>query len=803
MSADKDGEWRLSCVTKPYTLPSASETASPQDSSFRVKRRRVQKTPSAADDIAEFDFERSKASSLDARRNRALTMDKNHRGRKSSLRQGKETIDLESTDRRNINNVSTSKPSNDNSKILGREDASLEPNITNNPSQKKSLRLIFSRNPLDGRTTLRAERNTLVDIGSDDGPALSSPTPISSSGRERRNASKMKRKTADDSSVTMDTYQTPTSLKEDGQDSSRVRRSSYREASRRKTLESYFPTKSRIQKTTPQRKGNVTPSKAHSSRGHTDTKLRLRFRQAPALHDSDSKDRVNSGESQKSGYKIRLRGAGKDNEESNQSPDGHMHNASSISPGSPMATRTSSRVRKPTAKAIEALEQKPKSRKTPGSSDKPQLSVGKEAMQDATRHKPYATENNSPNLVELDTLQESAITEEDLLAKQLYELAAAAIAPDFKLSPDESARIKRLHEEYHANQHQTFHEGLSRNNFDGSERASATAQTEPSLGTRSLGPKLDHSNVSRPWTDKDGWIHTGQVNAYGEEIALVPETYAWIETTNTHGDKELPKPPPQIKSLEQIEKDRIFGFPPPMGQRNLPQGDGQSFSTENVSLETAKIRARETAKNMGLTVDRSMSLAELEANIHSHDTSNQGKKRKRAGMTESATTQRTPQRVTGASRKRRRTEGPNGGESLGESLTISSLSENTTDKIAAKKRRVSAPARAGKIQQPPSIDLEEQKNIVDSSYGQDSPKPNETEISNETGPGGRPRRRAAAAMLAQIQSNAKTRARRASDRRKGSETPSKTREDSKPSLRGGEGEANGHSVLATGFSGSS
>ncbi|KAJ9300717.1 hypothetical protein DTO271G3_1881 [Paecilomyces variotii] len=763
LSAGEDGEWTLSCVTKPYPVSSPAETGTPLVSSFRAKRRRVQKTPNASGETADFNSDISTDPSSDVSRREAFAMEKKRGNRKSSQNQRKELTKHEPVPPENTSSKSHSKSSTDVSNVRNNEEASSEPNV-GNPSQKKSLRLIFSRNPANGKTTLRADKSKPVAVGLGDSSALNTPTPATRTGRGKRNASSMRQTTVDDTSVTVDT---PSSRNGDRQNASRGDRSSQREASRRKTLESYFPSETRIQNTTPTSNDDMKPSEVKSNKGNTDSKLRLKLRQ-PAPPASDLNGRVDTLESPGAGRQSR-HAARKGDERSNETSDNHMSKASSGSSESPIVTRTSSRVRKPTAKAIEAFEQKPKLRKTVGGYDRPPSSAGKEEAQNSPEH-------GNTGSVKPDTLQSSA-AEDDFVARQMYELAAAALAPDFELSPDQNAHIKRLREEYESNE-QIRNSSSSGKGSSSSDRTSALAQPEPVLQTESVAPRLDHAGVPRPWTDEDGWVHTGQLNEYGEEIALVPETYTWIETINTHGDKELPKPPPQIKSLEQIEKDKVYGFPPPMGQRNLPQGGDHPFTTENVDFETAKIRARETAKSMGLTVDRSMSLAELEAIIHSHDASSQAKKRKRGAAVESKTTELTPQRSTGATRKRRRTEGPIVVEKPAETLKRKSTGANAADKTVTKKRRVSAPAQAERVEDSHSIDKGENKVTTAPSDDLSSPSQNETEANKDTGAGGRPRRRAAAAMLAQIQSNAEARTRRARVRRKGSEARSDTQEDS-------------------------
>lgn len=100
---------------------------------------------------------------------------------------------------------------------------------------------------------------------------------------------------------------------------------------------------------------------------------------------------------------------------------------------------------------------------------------------------------------------------------------------------------------------------------------------------------------------------------------VVSSGYHWYRPTNTYGDGGLPQPPVRLKSDEQAEKDRIFGFPPRMGERNLPRAFSAPFSVENIDEERAKIRAREEARLRHIAVDRHMSTAEIRGLIQEHD----------------------------------------------------------------------------------------------------------------------------------------------------------------------------------------
>ncbi|KAL1966450.1 hypothetical protein VTN77DRAFT_4592 [Rasamsonia byssochlamydoides] len=361
------------------------------------------------------------------------------------------------------------------------------------------------------------------------------------------------------------------------------------------------------------------------------------------------------------------------------------------SPESLLTTaRISGRLRKPTIQAIEALQQKPKTRKRKLDSDQSQplttesngspvegqqsqdTSVSATPIQQSdSASTPGPSESALPNG---ESVQQSSKSEEELLGQRLYELACAAVSDSGQ--DDEDINLDQLREEFHASRQKTDQaastasevasevpsnptqtEQTSTEQTPKDQRPTEQDQTEqpsteqphteqphtdqthtdqtprdqspteqppvekpppeqPVLGTSA---NLDHPNQPRPWTDSDGWTHTGRVNEYGEEIVLVPDTYVWVRQMVNYGNSCIPPPPPLVKSRQQVERDQIFGFPPLLGQRNLPRMGPRRFVPEDVSTETAKIKAREAAAQKGLSINRSMSLTDIEAKIREHD----------------------------------------------------------------------------------------------------------------------------------------------------------------------------------------
>ncbi|PWY93497.1 hypothetical protein BO94DRAFT_582885 [Aspergillus sclerotioniger CBS 115572] len=452
-------------------------------------------------------------------------------------------------------------------------------------------------------------------------------------------------------------------------------------------------------------------------------------------------------------------------------------------PGSPTASfstttsaaRTSGRTRKPTTKAMESIESERRFRRNRTPSVKPDptpketgVSAGKARVNQPT------TLPNMPapatQAVELDPV---------VIANRMLDLAAVALAPEFEPAPEVEVWMEELRQEFTKKQ-------------EGETQPKPETPAEAGAG----GSSKPHSpSDANRWTDEDGFIYTGQLNEFGEELVTVGPGYAWYRPNNTYGDQQLPQPPVRLKSHEQLEKDRIFGFPPLMGERNLPR-EAQTFYYENVDEVKASIKAQKEAKKRGIVVDRMMTAAYIQALIAQHD-ENAAKE----GLTEvKGTKEPTRKRRRGeasentqVSKRRRRepTPVPEPPKTLRIKLTLKGAAAAAA--AATKKRYHSdmeeTPAETTSQEERPSPskilklsglrrNFAVESTSTPSTPGTDTKKntSNGTSDTSEAGPsepnlgttpGGRPRRRAAAALMAEFQNHAEQRARRANARKKG------------------------------------
>ncbi|KAL5342837.1 hypothetical protein BJX70DRAFT_394678 [Aspergillus crustosus] len=539
--------------------------------------------------------------------------------------------------------------------------------------------------------------------------------------------------------------------------------------------------------------------------------------------------------------------------------DGHVDSPTSptsLSTTTSNAARTSGRARKPTTRALESFESEQQYRRPRAPSVK--LSNTTDAIAGKTRSKQQRSAEQSPT----SSLKSAHKPDVFILAKQIYELAAAAVAPDFVSPPEVDIWIQELHQkldegekekeqekeqereqeqEQEQEQETVVAQSVEEVEEDGGgEEEEKDEEEKEEEADPSDNPFLDNVQTSDPWIDDDGWEHTGQHNKHGEEFVIVPSGYEYYRPNNTYGDDQLPLPPVRLRSLIQAEKDRAFGYPPRIGDRNLPVDyDDNFFLFENVLEEKLKLKIREDSRGKGIYVHRFMSFEELEKLQELHEKGQPAvlplidntpvevkptRKRRRAEPSrlsisvDDTETQRPKRRRHEANNAAHpeldeaepSTEEPISSERKNLTITLkfkhkqrfSELVRTSEAKAAAtSKKRPRSEAEEPFPEKPHSHDTRSPKlqktaareqNIAQAAPSTPAKAADKTEkpntpqetpgsadaISNEATPGGRPRRRAADALMAGFQRHAEDRARRAERarlghaRRKG--TPLKT-----------------------------
>ncbi|KAJ6152799.1 hypothetical protein N7497_007118 [Penicillium chrysogenum] len=118
------------------------------------------------------------------------------------------------------------------------------------------------------------------------------------------------------------------------------------------------------------------------------------------------------------------------------------------------------------------------------------------------------------------------------------------------------------------------------------------ATNEITNGITDRSSILSYKKQSDTKVGSDGWIQTGYVNSSGEEVTLIPEECHPYYPSHTYGYEGLPFPPVRARTTQQAEADAAHSFAPLMGGRNLPVEATVPFVAENVEEEKARALAR-------------------------------------------------------------------------------------------------------------------------------------------------------------------------------------------------------------------
>ncbi|KAJ5173030.1 hypothetical protein N7492_005623 [Penicillium capsulatum] len=168
---------------------------------------------------------------------------------------------------------------------------------------------------------------------------------------------------------------------------------------------------------------------------------------------------------------------------------------------------------------------------------------------------------------------------------KLYECAVQALGPDFKLPSDPEQLIAE-----------------ARRSFERSvgiapEESPVPNQTPADDGDDELDvPTIKKYKKSAPPRLQSGWVLSGRANDNGEEVTLSPSTISPYRSPNTYGDEALPQPPIRSRTVSDVEKDNALGFPPLLGDRNIPFGPEAQFQPEDVTEVQARVKTRGKAR---------------------------------------------------------------------------------------------------------------------------------------------------------------------------------------------------------------
>ncbi|KAJ5384751.1 hypothetical protein N7517_002662 [Penicillium concentricum] len=297
------------------------------------------------------------------------------------------------------------------------------------------------------------------------------------------------------------------------------------------------------------------------------------------------------------------------------------------SPTSASDMRNSSRVRKPTMRAIESFEsckKKPRRKNTIMSTPTeetpaPVATVVTKVVKNNVSKKPMKTTRKSKRMSNLNMRKNAILIGFDIDAKvagkKLYDLTVQALSPEFTLPlnfpvfwEQQRSEYFRLQDEekYGVDTPATKPTSSSDVDVDVDVDIDMINQELPAPAISPSPPTpptavtdgssiLSYKKQSDTKVSSDGWIQTGYVNSSGEEVALIPDKCHPYYPAHTYGYEGLPFPPVRARSSQQAEADISHSFAPLMGDRNLPSDAMFPFVTENVEEEKARALARAPA----------------------------------------------------------------------------------------------------------------------------------------------------------------------------------------------------------------
>ncbi|CAI7583262.1 unnamed protein product [Penicillium bialowiezense] len=311
------------------------------------------------------------------------------------------------------------------------------------------------------------------------------------------------------------------------------------------------------------------------------------------------------------------------------------------SPTSASDMRNSSRIRKPTKRAVESLEtsrKKTRRQTTLGSSPTVEnpSPVGVQDAKPKVSKKPIKKTRTSKRVANSSMKRDDTLPvrnfDANAVAKLLFDLTMEALSPAFTLPPNYPDFFYKLRDDYYKRRRQEGYDldsladqSTSSNDAEVADDASAG----PGITLTSPAPLpaniieagvLSQKKISEIKTNSDGWVETGR----GEEFTIISDNYHPHFAANSYGYERLPWPPVLARSSQQAEIEYSHGFPPLMGNRNLPVEGPTPFTTENVQEEQARVLANAPApapapKNKKLRARKRRQTEPTPANINGEE----------------------------------------------------------------------------------------------------------------------------------------------------------------------------------------
>ena len=281
-------------------------------------------------------------------------------------------------------------------------------------------------------------------------------------------------------------------------------------------------------------------------------------------------------------------------------------------------SRASARTRKPTVRAIEAQESEAKQRLRKAKQNG-KKAAGRDAPQGDDMHSDFILSEQLPDFEEM--------------SKHVFDAAQEIFSPKFRQSVNGASALDELRKEFQAGGKSAPATPTKKTPTKGKQargkptrgkgkapEGGVNKAVRRKLPARRISFSLDkYTQTGERRVDDNGWTHTGRTNEQGEEVIFTPEKYTWYRPRGSYEDDALPEPPVRAKAQDQVVDDRVLGFPPLLGERNLPFQSGIRFVKEDVEAEKVKVKIRGEARRRRITVTPYMSVHELGNLITEHD----------------------------------------------------------------------------------------------------------------------------------------------------------------------------------------
>ncbi|CAL5873645.1 uncharacterized protein PFLUO_LOCUS7927 [Penicillium psychrofluorescens] len=266
-------------------------------------------------------------------------------------------------------------------------------------------------------------------------------------------------------------------------------------------------------------------------------------------------------------------------------------------------TRTSVRVRKPTLRAMEALESQKKRRTRRGPTlaaegevppeEPPRRTISGRPTKNSTKpeYTPTAKGPKRGRGLKPKTALRRLEIDTAVAGRKMYDLVVFSLGTEYRY-PDNP-------KQFLADRRKEFEDLQAKKDSGGEVGEAAPKEKDVVMTDADVNININShertvlgfSKKSSPVIEADGWVKTGRVNPSGEEFVIMPRNHSPFRSPRDYGDESLPG---RLRSQpkDQFDTDEVFGYPPRVGDRNKPADLDSKFTQENIAEEKSKMKTR-------------------------------------------------------------------------------------------------------------------------------------------------------------------------------------------------------------------